>query len=1404
MIRKIKWVWMVFVFCILSSHASAQNNYTFEYWFNGDYSTSQTKNFTATTGQYTDLTVSAASLPYGLNKLNCRVIDGEKKSSGVWYSYFVRGYIGTKQTVLEYWFDDNYNQLYRNTVSDTVVNIEFKASIQDLSVGLHTMHIRTGYLNSVFTAPQTSYFIKLSDGAQNSMLEYWFDDDVAHKVQHKVTTWEKMLELNLDVSALSEGTHKLNVRAGIQPNLMSAISTSYFFKGINKYAVPVTGSKIVNYRYWFDDDKVNMVTGTIQDITQQITFLKDINANTLDKGQHNVSIQFQNSLGQWSDVAYGEFEKLGNKVIGIPQLMTNRTIYLPGERVSLSGSNFSSYGKLQIEYNSNNVTYIDTLYANKAGKIETGITLVYPGQYLIKATDLTTQLSNSGFYVKVLPVQTIVSSLKLLYPATKGNKVFLGDSIYVRWTDKLVLDRRYNLNSADATRSYQYSVEIDSIDGRKMSETGLSGNGTINSVANFTTSYLPTFSGQYKFKITDAVTRKSIESEMVDVVDNTGSAVVKKEWDYSIQTKNGNYNRVGTPKGVAADGTGRIYLTVESKEKKIKSVTVTLDDGVNTTPELLGKLMSATVTDKFSNEANSAKDISVTNQSFSNKLWFWYVSPDDFADGNAINNTRSARTVNAKFEITYDDFIVSTDTIPIEIVRPAIMLVHGLGGSADRTWGDFTLHNNIPLMRDTVYKVVQAINLQPEVRFERNALGLFGENEYMSIADNFYNPINILRSQGYSSNRIDYICHSMGGNILRYAVEYFPDKFYADRNYGKGYTNKVIMLNAPNDGSPFADAVSLIADVVNMALDTDVDLKLFQVSASDILSLYNPLDKDYVEHRNNNSYFNIYNYIRPFDISETSEFQKTINFWAQYINKDYQTVPVRKYATTPAVKDLCVEGGVRFNKVTNVRAHLIAGDLIPGIQNFPTIAPIESKVFEDYMKYSKSAQQFLDYLEQALELIDKFKLVDQLGVLNVKDAAAFHNRVLQLSKIADKNVQIVEVFDEVLTDINKYVIPAANAASFALDADMFVSLNSQLAGSYQSLNNHTIFNGINANHLSIVTNKDVETRIETLLNSSIKSDLFNGIPAYIAPTSYVKRQLVKPATIQISKSNAAVDSTKLQIVSPTSSTIVFPNDMLEVRLAVKDTANLDYIELRFQGETYRDFSKEQNVVFNIPVSGELLNNQQLLVRASYYYSSNDSSFTAYAGRIINVTPRQVPISFTCNDKVIYLQTGDTISTSYDVIYPDFIYSFSNDKNVTVNIDNPSKLIYNSNYGYFVSKNPGNTFAEVSYAGLKDTIYFVLEGTADIATSIPNTHYARSGLVSRNFTVYPNPATLFTTVSSTGKIERIELCDITGRILQTKTVNSTAYSLDIHELSKGVYLIKGYTEKGILTSRFVKK
>ena len=1340
----------------------AQSNYSFQYWFNNDFASAQNKNISASSNAFTDVSIPAVTTPFGVNKINFRVLDGQNNYSSIAYLYFTKAFLGAKKTVVEYWFDENDSQKQQIAVTDNTVKLEFNASIADLSIGIHTMHIRAGYTTGVFTAPQTSYFFKLSQGAQKGNLEYWFDNDIANKVQHKIATWEKMVELNLDVSALASGTHKLNVRAGVESGLLSPVSSSYFFKGVNKYAVPVTGSKIVNYRYWFDNDKLAMHTGTISDITQQITFLKDIPANTLDIGKHDISVQFQNSQGMWSDVAYGEFNKLGNKYISVPQLMSDKALYKTGDNILLTGYNFEKYGKLRIDYYCNGYAKSTVLYADKYGKAMFTIPTSQAGSYTFSATNLETNKKSPDLFAKVQSLSTVQNYLKLNYPTSSNFKINLSQDILIKWSDFIKLDYRYTINNVLSKRSYKYLIELYGEDGTKLEEKTESGESNLESEITFTTKYTPTTAGKYRIKVTDVISANNISTDWIDLVDNSGNTIVKTEWDYSIKDATGVIMRDGNPLGVAADGTGRIYLTLETtKAKTIKEVTVSLSDEVGklTGIEMLGRVMPATVINANSDEANVATfDNASSNNVIGNKVWFWYVAPDDFTKGDDMYKSESTRTVTARFEVTYTDNSTEAPIYKtIEVVRPAVLLVHGLNSSAS-CWDNFRLDNSTLIFNDTRFKTVKAINVYPDQSFFINASLLIGDKNKPNST--FEYPIRVLRSKGYSSNRVDYICHSMGGCILRYAVENMPTIFYSkNRTYGKGFTNKVITIDTPHEGSPLGDLINDIASSSRIL-----------VALSGYTSFANLINND----------------VKEYQIGS-------------FIKKNLSG---STYQWTDAVRDLSIASGVRFNKASNVKAHLIAGDLIKGVQNLPNIGP------DDLIR--------LRNLIPMNEFTSNPLMLDLVLLATAGDDWTAYIKNLDIFLIKDQNEKLIAEWDEIISRAVSKVLPyhAVYASNLFVDGDGIVSRSSQFAGDMSQTANKTIIenelaiNTIQAGngvfHTQIVENNEVEKKVSSLLNSSINSSLFGSIPGHSTNGgSWVKEYKVKTdSAANKVKLTINLDTTKVKILSPATSFIVKADETLEVKAGIMDTVGLKYVELQFQGKVYTDFSKESNLIFNVPVGGEYLNTQKLVLQAFYYYK--DSVYLAYDSKSIEVSPAYSPLYFSAKDKVIFMNQGDTVSTSYEAIYPTSLYRFKIDPNLSVNINNPNFVGYNSSEGTFNAKLKGNTFAEVSYAGLKDTIYFVLEGTADVATSIPNTHYAAISLASQNFIIYPNPATLFTTVSSTENIERIELCDISGRILQSKTVNSTAYSLDLSELSKGVYLIKGYTDKGILTSRFVKE
>jgi hypothetical protein len=75
----------------------------------------------------------------------------------------------------------------------------------------------------------------------------------------------------------------------------------------------------------------------------------------------------------------------------------------------------------------------------------------------------------------------------------------------------------------------------------------------------------------------------------------------------------------------------------------------------------------------------------------------------------------------------------------------------------------------------------------------------------------------------------------------------------------------------------------------------------------------------------------------------------------------------------------------------------------------------------------------------------------------------------------------------------------------------------------------------------------------------------------------------------------------------------------------------------------------------------------------------------------------------------------------------------------------------------------------------------------------------------NIKIYPNPTTGELTVTNYKlRITNIEIFDISGKMQKTeRKKQNTEWSLDVSDLTAGVYFIKIETEKGTITKKFVK-
>ena len=71
----------------------------------------------------------------------------------------------------------------------------------------------------------------------------------------------------------------------------------------------------------------------------------------------------------------------------------------------------------------------------------------------------------------------------------------------------------------------------------------------------------------------------------------------------------------------------------------------------------------------------------------------------------------------------------------------------------------------------------------------------------------------------------------------------------------------------------------------------------------------------------------------------------------------------------------------------------------------------------------------------------------------------------------------------------------------------------------------------------------------------------------------------------------------------------------------------------------------------------------------------------------------------------------------------------------------------------------------------------------------------------NVRIYPNPANNFLNISSSEIIQRVEVLDVVGRVIVSKTLNNSNYILDVSNLNSNVYFIN-YSINGVVSTKKV--
>lgn len=180
--------------------------------------------------------IPLTSYSNGLHTLYVRIKDINNKWSTVQSSQFVKLSVASTVSRIEYFIDSDPGYGNGTAVSFTpgtsVDNLMFNIPLTTVSEGLHTLYIRVKDSNNKWSVIQSTIFVNIPATPNIIKVEYYIDTDpgLGNGVNVPLTPATTITDLNftIDVSTLTEGAHKLFVRAKNAKERWSSVRSETF------------------------------------------------------------------------------------------------------------------------------------------------------------------------------------------------------------------------------------------------------------------------------------------------------------------------------------------------------------------------------------------------------------------------------------------------------------------------------------------------------------------------------------------------------------------------------------------------------------------------------------------------------------------------------------------------------------------------------------------------------------------------------------------------------------------------------------------------------------------------------------------------------------------------------------------------------------------------------------------------------------------------------------------------------------------------------------------------------------------------------------------------------------------------------------------------------------------------
>ncbi len=1011
--------------------------------------------------------------------------------------------------------------------------------------------------------------------------------------------------------------------------------------------------------------------GYLQDGAQQTLTLVEKDVRTTPRDASG-EIKLRSELGQEVSIRVGYVFAPSN-----PALTLSSAQIEAGDNVIISGTGFTPGAAATLF-----ITNVGLYHSEEEVTVDAegrfnfsfnSLATSPSGVYYVRGTDNTSGKSSSRHQFELREDEASAGRIDLLAPEN-GKTYYQGDVIFVEWKDAIRRRSEDRLNGAGTKRYFEYEIQYSRNDGASwVSLATHSGYAALGRTAAFRKSFIVKADhiGNLSFRVQDITpvaddgTRKSDADDRIaaglivrphpysNIVSLLIAARASSDAAISLEWDNIYDYQADEPQGVAADGLARIFIRVEGGSKPVASVSLQLRDRYESRdPEALGKVMARRdYRGLYSSEADGTRAVSAS-QSIAHQeaYYFWYVAPDDFSVDSDLDDAR-LREVEALATVKYQDGTQSEAAKQVQICRPPLMLVHGLGGSSS-SWDNFRYERpflrNQAFASDPRFVSLQVPSLSPRASFRANAeILLYHRNGGAWNARSFLNALGVAHRAGFAACRLDYVAHSMGGSILRQAAAMPGYNTLFNRN--KGYVNRAVTLNTPHNGSPFAD---LLID--------------FLAHMNRELSL------------NDHSFRRVHSAIRTVAIRT--------DWLRDYIQMAGRGRNARFFAPA-AIYDLSVGQGVRF-AATPVPTHLIGTDLFSGN------GPLHDGAIEETIPlWSKQLVVW--------RLARAFADVNYRGL---------RSELFWLLNDGDRSIRARSM--NAMALILEPVLRANNISpDFFWESDLIVGRGSQLAGLPHSewivRPNYSFFDAIGHTLFMPVTEDiAVGNLVNKLLNSRSSQNFFAPIPASNA--RHLRQEKHRPGD-RIAAGEPVVidDSTQLtaKILTPVADLRI--GGIMEVEVDLADTslaAFLQEVKVATPDDVIILNNSTTSWRVNIPISGSFIDNQILEILATF--SSSDTLLYSLRTLDFSATSEEAPTTIVNELPSVNLVKGETYQPTIRVYYETFSSELNDNNNfISITIDNPSIISFDEDQSHFTALAEGETFAIASYKNLSDTIYF---------------------------------------------------------------------------------------------------